>query len=106
MARSEARRFLTRLSEAFGVDGVLTVEKPETGPQGADLTPNSGLRWPPCECGHSLCPDYVTPGCDVCAALAKQREEARSAGHDKAVREYSEELANHKHGPELLEGSK
>ncbi len=27
------------------------------GVEGADLVPGSGLRWPKCECGQSICPD-------------------------------------------------
>lgn len=51
MAGSEARRFLSRLVDAFGVDGALVVwtagdgGEPEAGAEGADLAPGSGLRW-------------------------------------------------------------
>ncbi|MFD5114187.1 hypothetical protein ACFWNG_18025 [Streptomyces sp. NPDC058391] len=61
MTRSEARRFLSRLSEAFGVDGVLIVHKTEVE-EGADLAPGSALKWPTCECGHPKCPDYESAG--------------------------------------------
>lgn len=58
---SKARRYLSRLTGAFGRDGVLIVPKDETGANGADLVPGAALRWPPCECGHPQCPDYVVP---------------------------------------------
>ncbi|MFJ9030789.1 hypothetical protein ACIRQP_20110 [Streptomyces sp. NPDC102274] len=60
---SKARLFLSRLMEDFGSDGLLVVRKPSpgapeaTGADGADLVPGAALRWPKCECGHSLCPD-------------------------------------------------
>lgn len=60
LGSSEARQFLSRLSRAFGVDGVLTVQKSSPGPEGANLAPNSALRWPRCECGSPKCPDYTT----------------------------------------------
>ncbi|WP_327236731.1 hypothetical protein OG349_25100 [Streptomyces sp. NBC_01317] len=59
--KSNARRVLARLTEEFGKDGVLIVPKPDPGAEGADLIPGSALRWPPCECGNSLCPDYKEP---------------------------------------------
>jgi hypothetical protein len=79
MTSSEARRFLSRLAGAFGVDGVLVVRKaePGAGAEGADLAPGSGLRWPACECGHSLCPDYKSP-----ASLAEELS-ARVAERNK-----------------------
>ncbi|MFE4610661.1 hypothetical protein ACWGCP_17095 [Streptomyces niveus] len=58
MTRSESRQFLSQLSEAIGVDGVVVVRKIEPGAEGADLSPGSVLSWPPCECGHPKCPDY------------------------------------------------
>lgn len=58
LGSSEARQFLSRLSEALGVDGVLIVQKSDPGPEGADLAPSSALRWPQCECGSPRCPDY------------------------------------------------
>ncbi|MFF9570700.1 hypothetical protein [Streptomyces sp. NPDC014685] len=58
---SKARRNLSRLTRASGVDGVLIVPKDDPGADGADLVPGAALRWPPCECGYSLCPDYVAP---------------------------------------------
>lgn len=36
-------------------------------------------------------------GCDVCAALVKQREAARGAGNPLTVRSRNAELANHPH---------
>ncbi|MFJ2646704.1 hypothetical protein ACIO1C_08275 [Streptomyces sp. NPDC087420] len=59
--KSNARRVLARLTEEFGKDGVLIVPKSDPGAEGADLIPGSTLRWPPCECGNSLCPDYEEP---------------------------------------------
>lgn len=56
---SKGRRALSRLANEFGTDGVLIVPKADPGADGADLVPGAALRWPPCECGHSLCPDYV-----------------------------------------------
>ncbi len=58
---SEARQFLSRLSEAFGVGGVVMVQKSAPGPEGADLAPSSALHWPRCECGSPKCPDYKPP---------------------------------------------
>ncbi|MGN5632410.1 hypothetical protein [Streptomyces sp. AC154] len=59
---SKGRRALSRLTNEFGTDGVLIVPKSGIDAEGADLVPGAALRWPPCECGHSLCPDYVVPG--------------------------------------------
>lgn len=61
---SKARQGLSRLTERFGRDGVLIVPTADAGAEGADLVPGAALRWPPCECGHSLCPDYVPEGED------------------------------------------
>ncbi|MFJ1600113.1 hypothetical protein [Streptomyces sp. NPDC088261] len=65
MSSSDARRLLSQLTEAFGVDGMLIVRKSEPGTgdndgegDGADLVPGSGLRWPKCRCGQPVCPDY------------------------------------------------
>ncbi|WP_405799723.1 hypothetical protein [Streptomyces sp. NBC_01506] len=58
MTRSKARQFLSQLSEANGVDGIVVVRKLEQGPEGADLSPGAVLAWPPCECGHPKCPDF------------------------------------------------
>ncbi|MEV7427059.1 MULTISPECIES: hypothetical protein [unclassified Streptomyces] len=55
--RSEARELLSRLSDAFGGNGVFVVGK-GPGSEGADLAPSSALTWPPCECGKPVCPDY------------------------------------------------
>lgn len=66
MTQSKARRFLSRLTAEFGTNGMLIVQKSADGlnggddgyeAEGADLVPGSALRWPKCECGHSLCPD-------------------------------------------------
>ncbi|RDG37031.1 hypothetical protein [Streptomyces corynorhini] len=57
---SKARGRLTRLTETVGtvgMDGLLVVPKGEYGGDNVDLVPGAVLRWPPCECGHSLCPD-------------------------------------------------
>ncbi|GGW19379.1 hypothetical protein GCM10018980_66420 [Streptomyces capoamus] len=61
LGSSEARQFLSRLSGAFGINGVLMVQKSDPGPEGADLAPSSALRWPRCECGSPKCPDYKAP---------------------------------------------
>jgi len=61
LSSSEARRFLSRLSGAFGWDGVLMVRKSSPGPEGADLAPSSALCWPRCECGRPECPDREVP---------------------------------------------
>ncbi|MET7484377.1 hypothetical protein [Streptomyces sp. NPDC005538] len=58
LGSSEARQFLSRLSGAFGMDGVLVVRKTGPGPEGADLAPSSALCWPRCECGSPKCPDH------------------------------------------------
>ncbi|MFD7086628.1 hypothetical protein ACFV94_02195 [Streptomyces sp. NPDC059896] len=34
-------------------------------------------------------------GCDVCAALCRQREEARAVGDGPMVRDWNDELRNH-----------
>ncbi|AQU67555.1 hypothetical protein BBN63_16225 [Streptomyces niveus] len=66
MSGSEARRFLSRLMNAFGTDGVLVVRKLDSGSE-ADkdpewlLGPGAALAWPKCECGSPKCPDYVPP---------------------------------------------
>lgn len=41
LGSSEARQFLSRLSGAFGVGGVLIVHKSDPGPEGADLAPSN-----------------------------------------------------------------
>lgn len=48
MTPSKARRLLSGLMEKFGRDGILAVPKP------APVSPER--HWPPCDCGHSLCP--------------------------------------------------
>lgn len=66
MSSGESRRFLSQLSEAFGVGGVLLVGKAaEGGPEGADLAPGSSLRWPRCRCGSPRYPDYRGPAAQV-----------------------------------------
>lgn len=75
MTSSRARRLLSQLTDAYGSNGALIIPRtdPGTDPsadlpgadlpgaEGADLVPEAALRWPPCECGHSLCPDFVPP---------------------------------------------
>lgn len=61
MTSSEARRFLSRLSEAHGVGGVLLVRKRDAEEEGTDRAPGSALRWPKCECGSPKCPDHEPP---------------------------------------------
>ncbi|MFD5187276.1 hypothetical protein ACFWMU_03815 [Streptomyces sp. NPDC058357] len=58
---SKARRNLSRLTGESGRDGVLVVPKSSPDVKDEDLVPGAALRWPPCACGHSLCPDYVAP---------------------------------------------
>ncbi|MFI6701895.1 hypothetical protein ACIBJC_23500 [Streptomyces sp. NPDC050509] len=41
-------------------------------------------------------PDPAT-GCDVCAALCRQREEARARGDRRTVQAWNDELRNHPH---------
>jgi hypothetical protein len=41
----------------------------------------------------------VVPGCDVCAALVRQRADARRVGDDRAALAYGRELENHPHPP-------
>jgi hypothetical protein len=43
-------------------------------------------------------PAEPAAGCDVCAALVKQREEARARGNHSAVVDCNVELRNHPHG--------
>ncbi|MEE1804191.1 hypothetical protein PUR57_36890 [Streptomyces sp. JV176] len=63
MASSDGRRLLSLMIATFGVDGTLVVPKggltPESdlASEGPDLVPGSALRWPPCRCGGSTCPD-------------------------------------------------
>jgi hypothetical protein len=61
MTHSKARHFLSRLTEEFGTDGFLVVRKSESGGDKVDLVPGAALRWPKCECGQKLCPDYEPP---------------------------------------------
>lgn len=70
LGSSEARQFLSRLSGAFGVGGVLMVQKSDLGPEGADLAPSSALHWPRCECGSPKCPDYKPPPNSPSAGLS------------------------------------
>ncbi len=73
--RSEAREFLSRLSEAFGTQGVLVVQKSD-GPEGADFAPGDGLKWPKCKCGSTRCPDYVPPAGSLAEGLSAEVAEA------------------------------
>lgn len=59
MERSEARKRLSLMIAAYGVDGSLVVPAYayDPGAEGADLAPGDALRWPPCECGAPSCPD-------------------------------------------------
>ncbi|MGW2919554.1 hypothetical protein ACWDBF_17070 [Streptomyces angustmyceticus] len=45
-------------------------------PEGAELAPRSALRFPPCTCGHPVCPDKKTPVADA------QAEHERAADGD------------------------
>ncbi|MFE6029133.1 hypothetical protein [Streptomyces niveus] len=65
--RSDARSQLSWLTEQFGRDGVLVVPKGRRSEE--PLLPGDAVhRWPPCECGHSLCPDYRPPEPDSAGA--------------------------------------
>ena len=57
MTGSEARKRLSLMIAAFGVDGSLVVPARGPGAEGADLAPRNALTWPPCRCGHPSCPD-------------------------------------------------
>lgn len=61
MTHSKVRRFLSRLTDELGTNGVLIIQKSTPGAEGEDLVPGSALRWPPCECGHSSCSDDERP---------------------------------------------
>lgn len=76
MGSSDARRFLSRLSGALGVGGVLLVLKPDSDAEGADLAPGSALRWPKCECGSPKCPDYEPPAEPLAEPLSARVAEA------------------------------
>lgn len=43
-------------------------------------------------------PPEPTPGCDICAALARQRAEATAAGELSQATDYSVEMRRHTHG--------
>ncbi|MGW6240016.1 hypothetical protein ACWGBX_01030 [Streptomyces sp. NPDC055037] len=59
MRGSEARRRLSLMIAAYGVDGSLVVPTyaHDPGAEGADVAPGDALKWPPCVCGHPSCPD-------------------------------------------------
>lgn len=85
MGSGEARRFLSQLSGAFGVGGVLLVGKADAGgPEGAALAPSDGLKWPRCECGSPRCPDYEAPAVrpteELGARVAEANERSRRGG--------------------------
>lgn len=79
MTRSKSRQFLSQLSEAVGMDGVVVVRKLEPGAEGADLSPGSVLSWPPCECGNPKCPDYKPRSTDdeLSARMAERNRLSR-----------------------------
>ncbi|MEH0419208.1 hypothetical protein [Streptomyces sp. B21-083] len=80
---SEARRSLSGLFEAFGVDGVLLVRKSEPGAEEADVAPGSGLK-PGCRCGGPKCPDYEAvpkrPAEELSAKVAEANRRSRRGG--------------------------
>ncbi|GFH33955.1 hypothetical protein SCWH03_01590 [Streptomyces pacificus] len=78
LGSSEARQFLSRLSGAFGVDGVLMVQKHAPGPEGADLAPSSALHWPRCECGSAKCPGFKAPPIRPTGGLSGRVAEANA----------------------------
>lgn len=85
LSSGESRRFLSRLVEAFGVGGALLVAKTDTGgPEGGDLAPGDGLKWPRCRCGSPRCPDYRAPAVqsteELSARVAEVNERSRRSG--------------------------
>lgn len=78
LGSSEARQFLSRLSGAFGVGGVLMVQKSAPGPEGADMALSSALHWPRCECGSPKCPDYRLPPNGPSEGLSSRVAEANA----------------------------
>ncbi|QDL71047.1 hypothetical protein DNK48_18450 [Streptomyces malaysiensis subsp. malaysiensis] len=46
-------------------------------------------------------PPKLAPRCDVCAALAKQRQKARDRGTLSAATDADIELRNHPHGTKM-----
>lgn len=56
----------------------------------SDTTAVPALRGPALE-------PVPVDGCDVCGALARQRETARSMGNPAMVRSCNDEIANHPH---------
>ncbi|MFI6702045.1 hypothetical protein ACIBJC_24270 [Streptomyces sp. NPDC050509] len=77
--RSEARDLLSRLSDAFGRGGVFVLGK-EPVAEGADLAPGSALRWPKCECGKPVCPDYEPGDQRISARLADRNKRSSRGG--------------------------
>lgn len=73
---TEARRFLSRLSGAHGVAGVILVQKADPGPEGADHIPGDALRWPKCRCGSKRCPGYPPPVEQTASGLQSSLAEA------------------------------
>ncbi|MFF2525983.1 hypothetical protein [Streptomyces liangshanensis] len=47
--------------------------------------------------GHPGARERLVPGCDVCAALLRQRADARRVGDHGAAQAYGRELENHPH---------
>ncbi|MEX2985866.1 hypothetical protein [Streptomyces sp. C36] len=85
MSSGEARHFLSQLSGAFGVGGVLLVSKADAGgPEGGSLAPSDGLEWPRCECGSPRCPDgkapAVRPTEELTAKVAEANRRSRRGG--------------------------
>jgi hypothetical protein len=78
MTHSKARRFLSRLADEFGSNGALIIQKSTPGTEGEDLLPGSALRWPACECGHPLCPDYRAPAPEASAGELSARVAERN----------------------------
>jgi hypothetical protein len=58
MTAGNARRRMSLMIAGFGVDGSLVLPKYGPGAEGGEPAPGDALKWPPCECGHTLCPDY------------------------------------------------
>lgn len=84
MSGGEGRRFLSQLAGTFGIAGAVLVAKADGGgPEGGDLPPGNGLKWPKCQCGSPLCPDCQavarTQG-ELGARVAEVNERSRRSG--------------------------
>lgn len=101
LGSSEARQFLSRLSGAFGKDGVLMVQRTNPDPEGADLAPklhriqrskHRHPRRPTAECASVTAQSGVPTAAGslaVSPAITRSRSPARSvpggAGTEQVV---------------------